>query len=161
MRSVRFVIAMLFSTLFLLTSSPECAIAQLSSVGNQAGQQSKSEEPAFTDTDAAPLLDQLAEGLQSRIANKVLSVFDLSRMNDGEIFREQITAFFRQYDSIRVHFKLLEVNGKGLLVDAELDATPNGEFQPPEHKRMELRFTAAKSEGGWKFIDVQPRSFFS
>jgi len=128
----------------------------------QAGR-AQSEQPAtaFTDADASKLLSQVAEGLQGHSPRKMLSAFDLSRMDGGAQFKEQITAFFNQYDTIRIHLKLVQVKDDEALVDAEMDGTPRNPITPPERKRLQLRFAVAKTLGGWKFVEVQPRSFFS
>lgn len=120
-------------------------------------------EPAttFTEADAARLLRQVVEGLEGHSARKMLGAFDLSRMDGGAAFKEQITAFFNQYETVRVHFKLIEVVDDQAVVDAEMDGTPRNAITPPEHKSIQLRFTGAKGNGGWKFIEVHPRGFFS
>lgn len=128
------------------------------------GAQQKDSPPqpdTFTEAAASRLLDQVAEGLQSRITKKMLNAFDLARMAGGAVFRERVTAFMNQTDSIRVHFKLHEVADNVAVVDVEMEAVPHSDIAPPERKHMELRFTAAPGRDGWKFVDVQPRGFFS
>lgn len=129
----------------------------------QAGALSQDQEPAntFTEAAAAKLLGQMAEGLQGHSPKKLLSAFDLARMDGGATFKEQITAFFNQYETIRVHFKLVEVKDGTAVVNAELDETPRDAITPPEHKRIRLTFAAGNGPEGWKFIDVQPRAFFT
>ena len=126
-----------------------------------ANSQSQEQFSAFTEADAAKLLGQVAEGLQGHSPKKMLSAFDLARMDGAAAFKEQITAFFNQYETIRVHFKLVEVKDGTAVVNAELDGTPRDAITPPEHKRVRLTFTAGNGADGWKFIDVQPRGFFS
>lgn len=125
--------------------------------------QPQDQEPAngFTEGAAAKLLGQIAEGLQGHSSKKMLNAFDFARMDDAASFKEQITAFFNQYETFRVHFKLVEVKDGTAVVDAELDATPRDAIAAPVHKRLQLTFTAANGAGGWKFVDVQPRTFFS
>ncbi|HEY6252639.1 MAG TPA: hypothetical protein VI685_22000 [Candidatus Angelobacter sp.] len=137
--------------------------ASLTLCPGQTGAPSQGQEPSntFTEEVAARLLSQMAEGLQGHSQKKMLSAFDLARMDGGATFKEQITAFFNQYETIRVHFKLIEVKDDTAVVDAELDGTPHDAITPPEHKRMQLTFTAGKGADGWKFIDVQPRMFFT
>jgi hypothetical protein len=123
--------------------------------------QSDQASGAFNESSAAKLLGEVTEGLQAHLARKMLGAFDLPRMTRGAIFKEQITAFFNQYDSIRVHFKLVEVKDNTVTVNAEMEeSAPNG-ITPPQHKSAQLRFTAEKTPAGWKFVDVQPRTFFS
>lgn len=124
----------------------------------------QTEQPAanvFTEGAASKLLNQVAEGLRGHSSRKMLGAFDLGRMNGGPVFKEQITAFFNQYDTIRVHFKLLDVTDNVVAVDAEMEETPRSAITPPQHKSLELRFTAEKEANGWKFVDVQPRGFFN
>ena len=126
-----------------------------------AKEQSSQAAEAFTETTAAKLLSQLAEGLRAHSSHKMLSVFELSHMEDAPLFRQQITAFFSQYDSIRVHFKLVEVKDNTVIVDAQMEASTSGDVTPPQRKSIQLRFSAEKTTAGWKFVDVQPRAFFS
>jgi hypothetical protein len=117
--------------------------------------------PALTESAASKLLSRVAEGLQGHSSRKLLSAFDLSRMDGGAAFKEQITAFFNQYETVRIRLKLVEVRDHVVTVDAEMDETPRSALTPPQHKSMELRFTAEKEAAGWKFIDMQPRTFFT
>jgi hypothetical protein len=128
---------------------------------NMAGTQNQQSASELTDAIASPLLAQVAEGLQGRVANLMLGAFDLTRMPAGPAFKQQIAAFINQTDNIRVHFKQLEVKGNAVLVDAEMDATPHSDIAVPVQKHTQLRFTAENGKGGWKFVDVEPRGFFS
>jgi len=141
-------VAMVFGFAFFAVQTPSVA-------------QPAQAHDAFTEEAASKLLSQVAQGLQGHVERTMLGAFDLSLMEDGPIFKQQITAFFDQYDTIRVHFKLEEVKDNVAVVDAELDETPRNEADPPRHKSTEIRFTGVKTEAGWKFIDVQPRDFFS
>jgi hypothetical protein len=120
---------------------------------------------AFTDQIAAQLLDQIKDGLQSRNVKRTLDTFDLSRMSGGPAFRNQITALLNQYESIRIHFNLIETSPNGAegaaVVDVELEENLPNDVSAPVHKRAQLRFVAQNGPKGWKFTDVQPRSFFS
>jgi hypothetical protein len=122
-----------------------------------------SDEPAnsFSEAVASKLLGQVTEGLQAHMARKMLGAFDLARMDQGSLFKDQVTAFFNESESIRVHFKLVEVKGNTVTVDAQMEVTRRSSIDPPEHKSIQLRFTAEQISAGWKFVDVQPRAFFS
>ena len=150
MRFTRLVAALICAHFLILSFAQESA-------------KSQDQEPAntFTEAAAAKLLGQMAEGLQGHSLKKTLSAFDLVHMDGGATFKEQITAFFNQYETIRVHFKLVEVKDGTAVVSAELDETPREAITPPEHKRVRLTFTAGNGPDGWKFIDVQPRAFFN
>lgn len=124
-------------------------------------QSDKTSDLIFSEAAAAKLLGQVTEGLQGHMPRKMLGVFDLTRMEGGAIFKEQVTAFFNQSDSIRVHFKLLEVKDNTVTVNAQMEITSHSSIDPPQHKSVQLRFTAEPNSSGWKFVDVQPRNFFS
>ena len=120
--------------------------------------------PALTDRDAAAFLAQLSEALQGHSQKKLLALFDLSRMKDAASFQQQITAFFVQAESIRVHLNLVGLSADGetstVAVDAEMEVEPsNGSAVTRKNER--LNFVAVLASGRWKFVDVQPRSFFS
>jgi hypothetical protein len=123
------------------------------------------EQSAFTDRIASQLLDQIAAGLVAHNQKKMLSAFDLAKMADGQLFKQQITSFFSQTGSIRVHFNLLQVSMEGtqgiVTVNVELEAGPLESNDLPLRKNAQLRLVAENSGGGWKLTGVQPRAFFS
>jgi hypothetical protein len=119
----------------------------------------------FTDRDASNLLTQITNGFTSRNARQVLAAFDTATMPDGDLFRQQIIAFFAQTDNVRIHFNLVKTSAeasKGTAeVEVEMEAAPRDDNATPVHKRETLRFAATHNSTGWKFNDLQPRSFFS
>ena len=121
---------------------------------------------SFTLNTASELLDQITTGLVAHNQSKMLGAFDLSKMADGPLFRQQVTHLFAQSGNIRFHFNILEVStdgSKGIAeVAAEIDVEVLREdITPPLRKQAKLRFVAENGTGGWKFTDVQPRVFFS
>jgi hypothetical protein len=127
--------------------------------------QAKKEPPpaVFDEQAASQMLLQLSEALQGHSQKQFLALFDLEKMNDGAIFKQQISSFYAQTESIRVHLNLGEITTEGenttVTVDAEMEAEPrNG--GPIARQNEIITFTVANA-GGRKFIDVQPRSFFS
>jgi hypothetical protein len=113
---------------------------------------------------ASRMLLQLSEALQGHSQNQFLALFDLNTMKEGALFRQQINSFFGQADSIRVHLNLADtsVDGEkaGLAVDAEIEAQPR-DGGVPTRRNEQLKFAVARVGDRWKFVDVQPRSFFS
>ena len=134
-------------------------------VGVPAAQATPSPEKAFTARDAARLLDQIGSGLVEHNRKATLAAFDLVRMTDGPLFEQQITSFLAHTGIIRVHYNGIDAGmeeGKGVAsVDFEMDADQRDDNLPPVRKQARLRLIAENSAAGWKFIDVQPRSFFS
>jgi hypothetical protein len=121
-------------------------------------------EKAFDEAAASRLLMQLSEALEAHIQKQFISAFDLEKMKEGAIFRQQINAFFSHTESFRVHMNLAEVNVEGeratVVVDAELEGQP-ANSGPAWRRNQQLNFVVAGTAGNWKFIEVQPRSFFS
>jgi hypothetical protein len=121
--------------------------------------------PATFDTQVGSrLLLQLSEALQGHSQKQFLSLFDLDTMKDGALFKQQVNSFFGQTDSIRVHLNLVDTSVDGdkasLAVDAEMEAQPsNGGV--PTRRNEQLNFAVARVGDRWKFVEVQPRSFFS
>ncbi|HLK09211.1 MAG TPA: hypothetical protein VKV30_14750 [Candidatus Angelobacter sp.] len=119
---------------------------------------------AFDAQVASHLLLQLSEALQGHSQKQFLALFDLARMKDGSLFKEQINSFFAQTESIRVHLNLADTSMEGdkamLAVDAEMEAAPvNGSAITRKSER--LYFAVATASNSWRFIELQPRSFFS
>jgi len=150
--SVRSCVPAIFVTLLLY------GIGQAQSVPRQQPSPS-----AFDAQVASRMLLQLSEALQGHSQKQFLGLFDLDRMKDGPLFKQQINSFFGQTESIRVHLNLMDTSVDGdksdLAVDAEMEAQPsNG--GAPARRNERLTFTVAKVGDKWKFVEVQPRSFF-
>ncbi|MGE5323251.1 MAG: hypothetical protein ACM3SW_10330 [Actinomycetota bacterium] len=122
------------------------------------------QQDVFSFADASGLLQRMNDALVDRQAGKFLSAFDLTKMQDGPLFKQQVASFIAHYDSIRMHFNLTQVTMTGAqgaaTADAELEADM-GNRNEPLYKQASLRFIAEKTGTVWKFVDVQPRSFFS
>lgn len=122
------------------------------------------QQSMFDTQNASRLLRELSEALQGHSEKKFFALFDLPRMKDGALFKEQVQSFFSHTISIRVHLNLGETSSDGdkaiLAVEAEMEAEPaNG--GPIARRNDRLNFTVAGSGGTWKFVEMQPRSFFS
>jgi len=130
----------------------------------QVASQQQPTPAAFDEQAGSRLLLQLTEALQGHSQKQFLDVFDLDKMKDGALFNEQINSFFSQTESIRVHLNLVETSLDGdkanIAVDAEMEAEPsNGGAITRKNER--LNFAVARAGDRWKFVEVQPRSFFS
>ncbi|MGB8130828.1 MAG: hypothetical protein WCG81_13625 [Candidatus Angelobacter sp.] len=121
--------------------------------------------PATFDTQAASrLLRQLSESLQGHSQKQFFALFDVDKMKEGGLFKQQTNSFFAQTESIRVHLNLvdtsMDADKANIAVDAEMEAEPrNG--GPIARRNDRLNFVVANAGNRWKFIDFQPRSFFS
>lgn len=130
----------------------------------QGKPQSQPTPAAFDAQAASHLLLQLSESLQAQSQKHFLELFDLSRMKDGGLFRQQVSSFFSKTISIRVHMNLVDTSVEGdkaaLAVDAQMEAEP-GAGGAITRKNERLNFAVTRVGDRWKFVDVQPRSFFS
>jgi hypothetical protein len=119
---------------------------------------------AFDAQTASRMLLQLNESLQGHSQKQFLALFDLAKMKDGPLFKQQTNSFFTQTESIRIHLNLVDTSMDGdkasVAVDAEMEAEPrNGGAVLRRNER--LNFVVARVGDSWKFVDMQPRSFFS
>jgi len=124
---------------------------------------------SLSDDAAVQLLHQMASALATRNQTRMLGLFDLAKMKDGSLFRQQINSFFSRSGPIRVHFNQVRVakevakEGGQEVITAmvEMEADSRDDTKLPVRKQAQLRFVAENSPAGWKFNDVQPREFFS
>jgi len=135
------------------------------SFGQSVPTPSQDDTAAFTTQAATSLLNQLREGLEGHMQKQMLDAFDLSRMSGGQAFKNQAIAFLDHNDSIRIHFHVREASmqeGKGVtVVDVEMELEQNNSTKPPVRRKAQLRLVAENGGQGWKFTDVQPRTFFN
>ena len=130
----------------------------------QVAPQQQPTPSAFDAQTASRLLLQLSEALQGHSQKQFLALFNLDKMKEGTLFKQQINSFFGQTESIRVHLNLVDTSLDGdkanIAVDAEMEAQPsNGEV--PSRRKDRLNFVVTNEGNSWKFVDLQPRSFFS
>lgn len=119
----------------------------------------------FSSAVASDLLEQIAQGMQSRNSRQVLGAFDSARFPGYDAFARQLGAYFRDNTSFRVYYKVQEAtteDARGVaVVDFEFEATPAMETDPPVRHRARTRFTFERGPKGWKITDFNPRSLFS
>jgi len=130
----------------------------------QTAPQQQPAPATFDAQTASRLLLQLSEALQGHSQKQFLALFNLEKMKDGALFKQQINSFFAQTESIRVHLNLVETFMDGdkanIAVDAEMEAEP-GNGGPIARRKERLNFVVANAGNHWNFVEVQPRSFFS
>ena len=140
------------------------AMVSQAGVGQAAPQQPATAANDSSDQIASRVLQQLGEALRWHTQKKVSAVIDFPQMKGGMIFKEQVNNFLIQTESIRFYAKLVESAAEGdrvtMAVDAEMEGQPRN-IGPPFRRSERVTFVAARNGGEWKFVDVQPRSFFS
>jgi hypothetical protein len=122
-------------------------------------------ETTFSDSAAATLLRQLSSSLQGHSKKSFLALFDLEKMKDGPLFKQQIDAFFARTESIRIHLNLLEtsppyqIGGEAMAVYAEMEVQPS-DGGAAWRRSERLVFTAVRAGSRWKLNGVSPRFFY-
>jgi hypothetical protein len=122
--------------------------------------------PVFTESAASQLLNQITQGLAARNQKQVLAAFDLNKMQDGALFRQQMISFISHAENVRIYFHVTQASGDTAKGQAEagvqMEADPRDSNNTvPVRKQARLHFAALSTPNGWKFTDVQPRNFFS
>src|SRR6476660_3187036 len=89
-------------------------------------QNSQPQQNVFDDRAASRMLLQLSEALQGHSQRQLLALFDLGKMKDGTLFRQQTNSLFSHTEYIRVHMTLIEVvaESAAVTVDAEMEIEP-------------------------------------
>jgi hypothetical protein len=113
---------------------------------------------------AGKLMRQLQDGLQSRNSRQLLAAFDGDRMPGYLAFKDEVESFFARHDSFRVYLRIesatVEQDSARAVVLATLEAVPR-DGSPVIRRETELSFEFARTKGGWKIVELDPRSFFS
>jgi hypothetical protein len=143
-----------------------CSILLAPAAVGQSGK-GTAEPPAdaFSATEVAQkLLNQIGEGLRAYNSRQMLAAFDREDMQGYLAFKDQVEAFFAQYESFRVGIRLEQSSfeqDKGMATAVfRLECIPR-DGSPATRREGELTFEFSRSRSGWKIRDVSPRSFFS
>jgi hypothetical protein len=116
----------------------------------------------FDEHDAAQVLGILRNALESYSPRLFLSAFDGGKMNSYLTFQDQVEAYFTQYESFRVSYRILQTsqeNNRGVILadfQIENELRGGGVFR----RQAQLRFELEHGPKGWKIVDMDPRGFF-
>ena len=96
---------------------------------------------------------------------QVLALFDEQQMSDYAQVRDQLYAFFAQYDAIRFRYQLLQVtsdkNGGSAVAEIEMEATPADPSQITVRREAQMRFRLVHGPKAWKVVGFSPADFFA
>jgi hypothetical protein len=117
----------------------------------------------FSENDAVTLLDHLSQALESNNQRAFLKVFNAATMPAYPAFRDQVSDFFANHESFRVHYHLTQISTRGqlgmILAEFQLEAVGPGN-SIPVRRDVQLRLVTALDGKRWKIVDVAPRSLF-
>ena len=107
----------------------------------------------------------LQRGMEGHNPYQVLALFDQQQMPDYAQVRDQLRAFFAQYDAIRFRYRLLQVtsdkNGGSAVAEIEMEATPADESQGILRRDTQMRFRLTLGSKGWRLVGFAPADFFA
>ena len=129
-----------------------------------SGSSGESQKQVFDDHAATRLLMQFTRGLENKDQKQVLATFDFAHMQDGEYFQQQLISFIGHANSIRMHVNLVSTASDPGSGTAEADFEMEVDLRDailPNRKQARLKFAVRSTSTGWKFVELQPRNFFS
>ncbi|HEX8811841.1 MAG TPA: hypothetical protein VF742_07595 [Terracidiphilus sp.] len=142
------------------------AQAQHSPPPEQEEGNASSEQPlTLTEQVIRDVLEPLQRGIQEHALAQVLAIFDQQQTPDYAQLRDQLRAFFQQYEAVRFRYKVLQVTSekdRGFAI-AEIDiaATPADETQLAVQRTTQMRFQMTLGTKGWKLVGFKPSDFFA
>lgn len=111
------------------------------------------------------ILSPLQRGLEAHSTGQVLGIFDQQGMTNYSAVRDELVAFFRQYDAIQFRYQILQAvadKGQGFATaDVDMDASPPDETQVPLRRTLQMRFQIKLGSKGWRVIGFKPSDVFS
>ena len=149
-----------------------CSAVRQSAAQNQPEPPREPEPPAsstqpltLTEQVLRDVLEPLQRGIEEHNPNQVLSVFDSQETPDYARLRDQIRAFFRQYEAIRFRYKVLQVSSEkdrgSVIADVDMAATPMDETRMGVQRSTQMSFQLKLADKGWKLVGFKPSDFFS
>jgi hypothetical protein len=86
-------------------------------------------------------------------------------MKDYAQFHDEMTAFFRLHDSVKMRYQLLQVaadKDEGFAIaDIEMDADPSDTLPTIQRRSTQMRFQMKRGPKGWKVTGLKPADFFN
>jgi len=111
------------------------------------------------------VLEPLQRGIEEHSSVQVLAVFDEQATPDFARLRDQMRAFFSQYDSVRFRYKVLQVAAEkdhgSAIAEVDMAATPADETKMAVQRTTQMSFQLKLGDKGWKLIGFKPADFFT
>lgn len=122
------------------------------------------EELDLNDQVIRDVFGPLQRGMQSHNLYQVLAIFDQQGTPDYAQIRDQLRAFFYQYDEIRFRYRLLQVTSDkehaSAVAEVQMDATPADPSQVTLRRETQMRFRMNLDPKGWRLVGFSPTDFF-
>src|SRR5271157_256384 len=152
-----------FVLLFLVAGC--VGMAQITAQAQQASSPEQDQPLTLTEQVIRDVLEPLQRGIEEHSPAQVLAIFDDSETPDYAQLRDQMRAFFSQYETIRFRYKVLQVTSEkdhGFAI-AEIDvaATPMDETKMAVQRSTQMSFQLKLGAKGWKLVGFKPSDFFT
>ena len=120
--------------------------------------------PAFSEADAARILGDLRQGMESDNPRRFLKLFDARKMPGFAAFRDQISEFFETFGPIRMNYHVIQVTTEGDFGAAVVEVMLDGPARQGGSSNLR-RTSPARAIFGWdgktwKVVDWSPREMF-
>ena len=153
----------------LLTTGLQCGLLaqnqQPPSAGPAPPPAPTEEKLDLSDQVIRDIFGPLQRGMEGHNSYQVLALFDQQQTPDYAQVRDQLRAFFAQYDAIRFRYQLLQVtsdkNGGSAVAEIEMEATPADPSQITLRRETQMRFRLTLGRKGWKLVGFAPANFFA
>jgi hypothetical protein len=164
--------SLIFMALLLLLGTGLLGTAQLLAQAPQAPASEQDESSVsgpqpltLTEQVIRDVLEPLQRGIDEHSLTQVLAVFDPQETPDYAQLRDQLRAFFYQYEAVHFRYKVLQVTSEkdhGFAV-AEIDmaATPADQTQLTVPRTTQMRLQMKLGTKGWKLVGLKPNDFFA
>jgi hypothetical protein len=118
----------------------------------------------FTEKDGLLVMDGMRRALESGNRGHLLALFDAKTMPGFAAFRDQVTQFFAQYESLQVKYHVTQTAPDGdfgsVVSDLAIDGASVSDGLPPVRRRVQLHLVLVWNGSAWKITDLTPRTLF-
>jgi len=120
---------------------------------------------SLTEQVVRDVLEPLQRGIEEHNRAQALAVFDSEDTPDYAMLRDQMRAFFSQYETIRFRYKVLQVTSEKdhgfAIAEVDMAATPADQTGMAVHRSTQMNLQLKLSPEGWKVVGLKPADFFT
>lgn len=120
--------------------------------------------PVFNEADAARVMDNLRQAMESENSRRFLKLFDAKKMPGFAAFRDQVSVFFERFGPMHMTYQLTQVTTDGdfgaAVAGITLDATAKQSTTANVRRTVPVRLVLGWDGKAWKIVDWSPREFF-
>jgi hypothetical protein len=151
----------------LSCGGPPCPVVQVQQepVPSQEAPPSSPQPLTLTEQVIRDVLEPLQRAFEEHNSAQALGVFDPQETPDFARFRDQMRAFFSQYQTIRFRYKVLQVtsekNRGSAIAEVDMALTPADETKMAVQRSTQMSFQLNLGDKGWRLVGFKPSDFFA